>query len=127
MNNTTQQLIALKLKIISQLADSLVLGCSPTVIRKGLRLIADTTFDAAYELSQLRKGSVSWLRRLIRVFDRSRLSAAEKTWALVALFLASGKLAHRAACSSFGSEAIGAPVKRQPGPGLGAVHLYDAV
>jgi hypothetical protein len=53
MNDTTQQLIALKLKIISQLADSLVLGCSPTVIRKGLRLIADTTFDAAYELSQL--------------------------------------------------------------------------
>jgi hypothetical protein len=53
MNPTQQQLIAYKLKIASQLADSLALSADSSAVRRGLRLIADTVFDAAIEVANL--------------------------------------------------------------------------
>jgi hypothetical protein len=50
---TCQQLIAYKLKIASQLADSLALSADSGAVRRGLRLIADTVFDASLDVQNL--------------------------------------------------------------------------
>jgi hypothetical protein len=53
MNPTKQNLISCKLKIASQLAESLMLSSDSYAVRRGLRLIADTVFDAALEVRSL--------------------------------------------------------------------------
>jgi hypothetical protein len=53
MNPTQQSLIAYKLRIVSQLADSLTLCSDFCVIRKGLHVIANTACDSALEVQQL--------------------------------------------------------------------------
>jgi hypothetical protein len=52
-NPTQQQLIAYKLKIVSQLAESLTLSADSSAVRKGLHLIAETAFTAALEVRNL--------------------------------------------------------------------------
>ena len=50
---TQQDLISRRLKIASSLADSLALSADSPSVRRGLRLIADTVFDAALEVRAL--------------------------------------------------------------------------
>jgi hypothetical protein len=69
MNQTQQDLIAYKLRIVSQLADSLTLCSDLRVIRKGLRVIADTTLDSALEVRQLEPEDIP-LRDVLASFRR---------------------------------------------------------
>jgi hypothetical protein len=66
---TSQQLIAYKLKIASQLADSLALSSDSHAVRKGLRLIADTAFDAALEVRNLDSSEIP-LRQVLEMHAR---------------------------------------------------------
>jgi hypothetical protein len=69
MNQTQQDLIACKLRIVSQLADSLTLCSDARVIREGLRVIADTTLDSALEVRQLEAEEIP-LRQVLATFRR---------------------------------------------------------
>jgi hypothetical protein len=76
MNPTQQQLIAYKLKIASQLADSLALSSASDAVRKGLRrLISETVFDAAIEVRNLEPEEIP-LRQVLATFRRRTASAA---------------------------------------------------
>jgi hypothetical protein len=75
MNPTQQDLIARKLRIVSQLAESLILCSDLRVIREGLREIADTTFDSALEVRQLEPEEIP-LREVLAAFRRRTASAA---------------------------------------------------
>ena len=65
-----QNLIANKLRIVSQLADSLSLSTDSYAVRNGLRVIADTTLDASIEVRQLDPEELDLSEVLARV-DRS--------------------------------------------------------
>ena len=70
MNPTQQQLIAYKLKIASQLADSLALSSDSCAVRKGLRLISETVFDAALEVRNLEPEDEIPLSQVLERFRR---------------------------------------------------------
>jgi hypothetical protein len=52
---TTTQLLALKLRVIATLADTIAPSVDSVGIRRALNLISDETFSAAYGLSQLER------------------------------------------------------------------------
>jgi len=66
MNQTRINLIALKLRIVSQLADSLALTAESPSVRRALHLIADTTFDSAVDLSAPSRQDLRSVRPLSR-------------------------------------------------------------
>jgi hypothetical protein len=66
---TKQNLIACKLKIASSLADSLALSADSHAVRKGLRLISDTVFDAAIDVRNLDSSEIP-LREVLAVHAR---------------------------------------------------------